>query len=278
MKNLFKGVKSVAIKSMVFAVTLTVYFGFQTEKVVAEELKTEIAVTTQVEKEVVLKDGVKKEEVVVTVEEHIDDFLKEQKIAVGRLDKVKSPEKIKDGQRIDIIRGEKKNRTVQKSVNFKTIKKKDSSMKEGEEKIVQKGQKGKAVEVYDIYFENKKEVKRELASKKTTKKPKNKVVVVGTKKPKVMYVKSTAYTASCKGCSGKTATGIDLKKNPDSKVIAVDPKVIPLGTEVWVEGYGDAIAADTGGAIKGKKIDVFYPKKSQAYNWGTKKKVKIKVY
>lgn len=52
------------------------------------------------------------------------------------------------------------------------------------------------------------------------------------------------------------------------KVIAVDPKVIPLGTKVWVEGYGTAIAGDTGGAIKGNKIDIFVADKTAAYNWG----------
>ena len=47
-------------------------------------------------------------------------------------------------------------------------------------------------------------------------------------------------------------------------MIAVDPNVIPLGSKVYVEGYGEAIAADTGGAIKGNKIDVHVPSKSQA--------------
>ncbi|MGQ7075067.1 3D domain-containing protein, partial [Escherichia sp. SP-MK2] len=56
-----------------------------------------------------------------------------------------------------------------------------------------------------------------------------------------------------------TASGIDIGKNPNIKLIAVDPKVIKLGTKVWVEGYGDAIAGDTGGAIKGNKIDVLFP-------------------
>ena len=50
--------------------------------------------------------------------------------------------------------------------------------------------------------------------------------------------------------------GHDLTANPNMKVIAVDPKVIPLGSKVWVEGYGEAIAGDTGGAIKGNRIDV----------------------
>ncbi|RKQ33421.1 3D domain-containing protein [Oceanobacillus halophilus] len=87
---------------------------------------------------------------------------------------------------------------------------------------------------------------------------------------KKMTVKSTAYTASCDGCSGVTYTGVDLNKNPDAKVIAVDPKVIPLGSEVYVEGYGYATAADIGSAIKGKRIDVFIPELSDAKDWGTR--------
>lgn len=91
-----------------------------------------------------------------------------------------------------------------------------------------------------------------------------------------LSVRATAYTAYCNGCSGITATGINLKANPNQKVIAVDPKVIPLGTKVWVEGYGEAIAGDTGGAIKGNRIDVFIPNKSRALQWGSKT-VKVKV-
>jgi N-acetylmuramoyl-L-alanine amidase len=79
---------------------------------------------------------------------------------------------------------------------------------------------------------------------------------------------ATAYTAYCTGCSGITANGTDLRSNPELKVIAVDPSVIPLGTRVFVEGYGEAIAADTGGAIKGNKIDVFIPTQEDALNWG----------
>ncbi|MBW8350077.1 LysM peptidoglycan-binding domain-containing protein [Bacillus sp. IITD106] len=94
---------------------------------------------------------------------------------------------------------------------------------------------------------------------------------------KAMTVKATAYTASCKGCSGITATGINLKKNQNAKVISVDPKVIPLGTKVWVEGYGEAIAGDTGGAMKGNKIDIHLPTKAKALQWGVRT-VNIKVY
>ncbi len=93
---------------------------------------------------------------------------------------------------------------------------------------------------------------------------------------KEFYVNSTAYSPFCSGCSGVTATGINVKQNPNMKIIAVDPNVIPLGTKVWVEGYGNAIAADTGSAIKGNKIDVLMPSKSDAYKWG-RKKVLIKI-
>ena len=97
--------------------------------------------------------------------------------------------------------------------------------------------------------------------------------------PKVVEtfkVTATAFTANCKGCSGVTSTGFNLKENPDAKIIAVDPDVIPLGTKVWVEGYGEAIAADTGGAIKGNKIDVFMSSTKQAINWG-RRTVTVKI-
>lgn len=88
---------------------------------------------------------------------------------------------------------------------------------------------------------------------------------------KEFYVTATAYTAYCNGCSGRTATGLNLRANPNMKVIAVDPRVIPLGSKVYVDGYGYAVAGDTGGAIKGYIIDLFMPSKSDAYRWGRKK-------
>ena len=93
---------------------------------------------------------------------------------------------------------------------------------------------------------------------------------------KEITVKATAYTASCEGCSGTTATGINLIENPNEKVIAVDPSVIPLGSKVYVEGYGEATAGDTGGAIKGNRIDVFIPSEHDAINFGVKQ-VKVTI-
>jgi 3D (Asp-Asp-Asp) domain-containing protein/LysM repeat protein len=89
-------------------------------------------------------------------------------------------------------------------------------------------------------------------------------------------VEATAYTAECEGCIGITKTGVDLNANPDAKVIAVDPSIIPLGSKVYVEGYGYATAEDTGGAIKGNRIDVFIPEQNDAIQWG-RKQVKVTI-
>jgi len=89
-------------------------------------------------------------------------------------------------------------------------------------------------------------------------------------------VEATAYTAECEGCIGITKTGVDLNANPDAKVIAVDPSIIPLGSKVYVEGYGYATAEDTGGAIKGNRIDVFVPEQNDAIQWG-RKQVKVTI-
>ncbi|MFD1036982.1 LysM peptidoglycan-binding domain-containing protein [Virgibacillus byunsanensis] len=87
---------------------------------------------------------------------------------------------------------------------------------------------------------------------------------------KTITVSATAYTAGCDGCSGITSTGVNLNENPNAKVIAVDPSVIPLGSEVYVEGYGYATAADIGSAIKGNKIDLHVPTKDEAFSWGVR--------
>src|SRR5699024_12832662 len=91
-------------------------------------------------------------------------------------------------------------------------------------------------------------------------------------------MQATAYTAKCDtGCTGITATGQNLNANPNKKVIAVDPSVIPLGSRGYVEGYGEAIACDTGGDSKGNGIDLDCPDKSSSNSDGTSR-VYIRVH
>lgn len=81
---------------------------------------------------------------------------------------------------------------------------------------------------------------------------------------RVLSMDATAYSGD-----GVTASGTATKRNSGGySTIAVDPRVIPLGSTVYVDGYGYAIAEDTGGDIKGNRIDVYYPSESEAQNWG----------
>jgi 3D (Asp-Asp-Asp) domain-containing protein len=79
--------------------------------------------------------------------------------------------------------------------------------------------------------------------------------------PGAVTVVATGYCLS-----GRTATGIPAGWG----VAAVDPSVIPLGTRITVPGYGEAVAADTGGAIQGGRVDLWFPTCAQAGGWGTR--------
>jgi 3D (Asp-Asp-Asp) domain-containing protein len=68
-----------------------------------------------------------------------------------------------------------------------------------------------------------------------------------------------------------TASGI----YPYKGAVAVDPRVIPIGTRLYIEGYGYAKALDVGSAVKGNKIDLFFETESQARRWGRRP---VKVY
>ncbi len=233
------------------------------------------------------------ERTVVTTSKTVAELLEEKNVTLNEFDRVEpgKDKRLKNNMVVDVIRVEKKTEVVEETIDFKTTAKKDGSLAKGKEKVIQAGEKGKIKKEYEVTLENGKEVKRTLQKEETIKDSKDRIIAVGTKQPnktaaaarssapssgKTLYMASTAYTANCSGCSGITATGINLKKNPNTKVIAVDPNVIPLGTKVYVDGYGYAIAGDTGGAIRGKKIDVFFPSKSKANAWGSRT-VKVKI-
>ena len=79
-----------------------------------------------------------------------------------------------------------------------------------------------------------------------------------------LHMIATAYTAGCYGCSGITATGVRAGYG----VIAVDPRVIPLGTKLFIPGYGRAVAGDTGGSIVGHRVDLGMDTISDAMRFG----------
>lgn len=147
----------------------------------------------------------------------------------------------------------------------KTIYQDDPETEAGIDKILDEGANGKKVKIIKIIFFEGEEYEREIVSVETTP-SQDKKILRGTKIVwkiftssdgevkywKKLRVYATHYDSRCPGCNEWTATGLRAGKG----VIAVDPKVIPLRSKVYIPGYGLAVAGDTGGAIKGNIIDL----------------------
>ncbi len=231
------------------------------------------------------------EKAAVTTATTVADLLTENGVVVSEVDRV-TPSldtEITASTRVEVVRVAQSTITETTEIPFAVVEEPDANLEKGTSQVATVGVAGILSTDYAVVTENGNAVSKTVVNQVTVKEPVNQVVKIGTKsKPKpaskpapsitpvssgtTMTVESTAYTGG-----GITATGYNLNKNPFAKVIAVDPRVIPLGSKVFVEGYGYAIASDTGGAIKGNIIDVYLPTEDEAIEWG-RKDVKITVY
>ncbi|WP_172805424.1 cell wall-binding protein EntB [Bacillus mycoides] len=258
-----------------------------TERVkVKEEMKAEEIVKPKEEAKVTervkVKEEMKAEEIVKTKEEEkVKEEAKAQEIAKAKEEaKVREIEKVKEeakAQEIARAKEEAKVREMEKAKEEaraqEIAKAKEKEKEETKAQEIAKAKeeaKAREIEKAKEEAKAKEATKTQEVSKNNTQSAKRELTVV-----------ATAYTAdpSENGTYGGrvlTAMGHDLTANPNMRIIAVDPKVIPLGSKVWVEGYGEAIAGDTGSAIKGNRIDVLMGSKSKAMNWG-RQTVKVKV-
>jgi uncharacterized protein YabE (DUF348 family) len=202
----------------------------------------------------------------------VSEALELQGIPVSSADEI-SPgldTEVTDGMTVNIGRITSKTVTKYEKVAHKVKKIKDHDMLRGTKKVISKGSDGTANITYRIKFRYGKEVSRTAIKTEYVKKPVTEVVKVGTKKTKTIDGSTFAYTqkytmvatAYCDG--GYSASGPACGDG----IIAVDPDVIPLGTKVYVEGYGYAIAADTGGYIIGNRIDLWMANNSICEQWG----------
>jgi len=255
----------------------------------SQPIKARMKIHLMAAKPLILVDGGNQRQIWST-STTVADFLKQQGIKLNQLDRVEPSinQTVKENDVVNVIRVEKVTDVVEEPVQYAVVSQLDPNLDKGTEKTLVEGLNGVNSKQYEVILENGKEVVRRLISALVTKEKQDRVVAVGAKElvaqvsrgqsvsGQEFYVNATAYTASCNGCSGNTATGLNLRANPNAKVIAVDPRVIPLGTKVYVEGYGYAVAADTGGAIKGYKVDLFFSSKADAFRWGVRK-VKLTV-
>lgn len=243
-------------------------------------------------------DGNKTE--VMTYRDTVGEMLGESSIKLGTLDRLEGAtleDKIIENMSISIVRVDENVVSEEEAIPYEVLRQANKSLDKGTERVAQHGQEGILEKKYKVVTENGAEVSRELISEAAIKNPVTMIMEYGTilnyrtargdtvRYSKVLDMKATAYTASYKDTGkhpghplfGITATGARVKKG----IIAVDPKVIPLGTRVYVEfvgktpDYGYAVAADVGGAIKGNKIDLYYDSQDYVDSFGVKK---VRVY
>ncbi len=236
----------------------------------------------------------------MTYKDTVKETLDEGKIVLNEKDRLEGAvleDSVRKEMKLKIVRVTEQEYAENLSVPFNVVRKENTHMDMGKENVLVQGNEGVREKKFKITFEDGMEVARQLISDAIIANPIDKIIEFGTvlnhktargdivRYKNVLDMRATAYTASYKDTGkgpgdpgfGITASGMAVRKG----IIAVDPRVIPLGTRVYVEvagdtpDYGFAVAADTGGAIKGDLIDLYYDEQGYVDRWGVKR---VKVY
>jgi uncharacterized protein YabE (DUF348 family) len=196
-------------------------------------------------------------------------------VSLGHADRL-TPEpntELSDGTHIRVVRIREDVVVERVAIPYDTQVQRDASMIRYQRRVVQPGQPGRKLVTARVTYEDGREVHRQVISEVRESDPVTEIVVRGTQPlvwsdlpsggapqeyVRVLRMYATSYTAASAGKPvgspgfGITATGLRLRTG----IVAVDPRVIQLGTRLYIPGYGYALAADTGGAIKGNIIDL----------------------
>lgn len=261
------------------------------------KLENNMNIIIKTPKDYILALGDKKGEI-KSVHDKVQDILEDLNIELDEKDYTypNLDEKVIPGTEIEIIRVEETFEEFEEPIPYEEMVKKNDRLDLGIENTIQEGKDGlKNVKVKKV-FENGKLVSEKIIEEETIVEPIPKIMEKGTKNTvassrgnirfrKAITMTATAYDLSYESTGkrpgdkyyGITASG--TKARPG--VVAVDPRIIPLGTKLYVESldstkdYGFCIAEDTGGAIKGNKIDLFFNTAREVRNFGRRK---VKVY
>lgn len=232
----------------------------------------------------------------ITTSDDIDkDFFKNRGIEVGALDYVcMSYNETTQKDEATLVRVEEKEVSENAVIESSTVSIDNPYLYVGKSVTVKQGENGEKKINYNVRYENGVETSRIILSEEVIKVPVDTIVEVGTKPipqqtlifddgkelkySKVITVNASAYDLSYESCGkrpgdygyGVTASGMRASYG----VVAVDPRVIPLGTKLYITSpdgswtYGEAVAGDTGGSIKGNRVDLFFNSRSQCLSFG----------
>jgi uncharacterized protein YabE (DUF348 family) len=241
-----------------------------------------------------------KDTTIMTYKNSVSEALHDANISLNGMDRLEGAtlyqEPVED-MKLKIVRVTQNEVAEYSGVPFETIKKENSRMDMGTEKVVNEGKEGTREKKFLVTLEDGVQTAKNLVTDTITANPIEKIIEFGTilnhqtarggiiRYEKVLDMSATAYSLTYEQTGknpgdygyGITASGMKASKG----VIAVDPRVIPLGTRVYVEvsgntpDYGYAVAGDTGSGIYGNRVDLFYDDYGTAVNFGSKR---VKVY
>lgn len=219
---------------------------------------------------------------------NVGGLLAEQGVAYDRHDRVAPAPgtALENGTAVTVKHVDAWTETVRKAVAAKVVKRYAFTLPPGKTKLIDAGTPGVAETAYAVTRTPDHRIVRKTALvSRILRAPRARIVaegigeyaalsqlaergITGTLKlaSAALSMVATAYTAECGGCSGsgRTASG----RPAGHGVVAVDPRVIPLGTHVYIPGYGHAVAGDTGGAIRGHRIDLGFNSNRAANQFG----------
>ncbi|NMP23371.1 DUF348 domain-containing protein [Sulfobacillus sp. DSM 109850] len=214
-----------------------------------------------------------------TTQYRVQAVLDAAKVKLAPLDLVRPAftAKITGSTTINVIRRKLVTKQVTEEIPFQVVHRADAGMNHGTSKIAVKGRDGKRVKTLEAMMVNGRVAWTKTMKSRVAVGPTTEVIDYGTAQPvnrgasvpqftRSIAMLSTAYWPDPAWSNGYTKLGLKAQYG----VVAVDPSVIPLGTHLYIPGYGFAIAADTGSAIIGDRIDLCFNTGVQAEGWGVR--------
>lgn len=242
---------------------------------------------------------------VAAYDETVEQLLERLNISIGGNTQISMPldSVIYDGMVLTVSRTVRNVETYTVPVPFETVYQDDPSLAAGMQKVITQGKDGQNQCVASVLYESGEEISRVVMSETVLQAPVNQVIAVGTavEEPVVeeptpiggpmpeigdgiitlasgevltytgtMQVLATGYNKTNEGCDDWTATGTLARVG----AIAVDPRMIPYGTRMFIVSndgayvYGIATAEDCGGSIKGNRIDLYFDTNYECFQFG----------